>query len=185
MEVSFLHLSRTLLTKSGHYIPVFAEHINEMNKVATLDEQIPLESVLIGNGIFSETKQASSYYDIPCTNVTGIGPLLDSNVCDRMAGAVGRCEYLMEACHAYPDPLICLASTQYCVEELEVPYFQSGRNYYDISRPCEGYVKSPSAIFLTRISGSLLVCAKLGCANPKQVLVLPNNGLNHQVLDER
>jgi carboxypeptidase C (cathepsin A) len=109
-----------------------------MNKIATLDEQVPLESVLIGNGIFSDTKQASSYYDIPCTNVTGIGPLLDSEVCERMAGAVGRCEYLMEACHAYPDPLICRASSQYCSDELETPYFRSGRNYYDISRPCEG-----------------------------------------------
>lgn len=113
-----------------------------MNKIATLDEQVPLESVLIGNGIFSDTKQASSYYDIPCTNVTGIGPLLDSEVCERMAGAVGRCEYLMEACHAYPDPLICRASSKYCQDELETPYVRSGRNYYDISRPCEGYVHS-------------------------------------------
>jgi carboxypeptidase C (cathepsin A) len=127
-----------LLTKSGHYIPVFAYHINEMNKVSTLDEQIPLESVLIGNGIFSDTKQASSYYDIPCTNVTGIGPLLESSVCEQMAAAVGRCEYLMKACHAYPDPIICESAERFCSAELEGPYFNSGRNFYDISRPCEG-----------------------------------------------
>jgi len=119
---------------------VFADHINEMNKIVTLDEQIPLESVLIGNGIFSDYKQASSYYDIPCTNVTGIGPLLESNVCEKMAGAVGRCELLLEACNAYPDPLICKTAVGYCSEELERPYFNSGLNYYDISRPCEGYV---------------------------------------------
>jgi carboxypeptidase C (cathepsin A) len=134
----------------GHYIPVFAEHINEMNKISTLDEQIPLESVLIGNGIFSDTKQASSYYDIPCTNVTGIGPLLNSTVCDRMAAAVGRCEYLMSACHAYPDPLICDAGTAYCSEELELPYVRSGRNYYDISKPCEGYLCYPIMNSITK-----------------------------------
>lgn len=44
----------------GHYIPVFAEHINAMNKISKLEDQIPLESVLIGNGIFSDFKQASS-----------------------------------------------------------------------------------------------------------------------------
>ncbi|KAF4630945.1 hypothetical protein G7Y89_g7188 [Cudoniella acicularis] len=127
----------------GHYIPVFASHINDMNRISTPEEQIPLESVLIGNGIFSDTKQASSYYDIPCTNVTGIGPLLNSTVCDKMAAAVPRCEFLMSICNAYPDPLICGASSSYCSETLESPYFQSGLNYYDISKPCEGYLCYP------------------------------------------
>ncbi len=127
----------------GHYIPVFAEHISQMNQVSTLEEQIPLESVLIGNGIFSDSKQASSYYDIPCTNVTGLGPLLDSKVCDRMAVAVGRCEYLTEACDAYPDPLICRAAAGFCSDELETPYAESGLNYYDVSKPCDGYLCYP------------------------------------------
>jgi carboxypeptidase C (cathepsin A) len=126
----------------GHYIPVFAEHIAKMNEISGLDDQIPLESVLIGNGIFSDVKQASSAYDIPCTNVTGIGPLpgFNTTVCEKMAAAVGRCEYLLEACHNYPDPLICGAANDYCGKELEVPYFKSGLNYYDVSKPCEGYL---------------------------------------------
>jgi carboxypeptidase C (cathepsin A) len=134
----------------GHYIPVFAEHINAMNQISTLDDQIPLESVLIGNGIFSDTKQASSYYDIPCTNVTGIGPLLESSVCEKMAGAVGRCEYLMTACHAFPDPVICRYSFEFCQQELEMPYIRSGLNYYDISRPCDGYLCYPIMASITK-----------------------------------
>lgn len=55
----------------GRYIPIFAQHINEMNQISPKDQQIPLESVLIGNGIFSDTVQTTSYYDIPCTNATG------------------------------------------------------------------------------------------------------------------
>ncbi|KAH6681908.1 peptidase S10, serine carboxypeptidase [Halenospora varia] len=127
----------------GHYIPVFAQHINEMNKISTLDEQIPLESVLIGNGIFSDVKQGSSSYDISCTNVTGIGPLLNETVCTRMSESVGRCEYLLSACHDYPDPLICQVSAAYCEKELDMPYVTSGRNYYDISKPCDGYLCYP------------------------------------------
>jgi carboxypeptidase C (cathepsin A) len=134
----------------GHYIPVFAEHINEMNKISTLDEQIPLESVMIGNGIFSDVKQRSSSYDITCTNVTGIGPVLNSTVCQKMSAAVPRCEYLLEACNAYPDPLVCRVSEEYCREKLEGPYFETGLNFYDISKPCEGYLCYPIMSSITK-----------------------------------
>lgn len=122
----------------GHYIPIFAEHISAMNQISSSEAQIPLESVLIGNGIFANTVQATSSYDISCTNATGIGPLLNSTVCARMESSVGRCEYLLKACDAYPDPLICNAAGDFCGDELEMPYVESGRNYYDVSKPCEG-----------------------------------------------
>lgn len=114
-----------------------------MNKISPLKDQIPLESVLIGNGIFSDLKQATSSYDISCTNVTGIGPLLNETTCAAMSSSVARCEYLLSACHDYPDPLICGASSEFCGEELEMPYIRSGRNYYDVSKPCDGYLCYP------------------------------------------
>lgn len=122
----------------GHYIPIFASHINEMNQIAPPEAKIPLESVLIGNGIFASTVQTTSSYDISCTNATGIGPLLGDAVCSRMSNAVGRCEYLLKACEDYPDPLICDAASDFCGDELETPYIRSGRNYYDVSKPCMG-----------------------------------------------
>ncbi|KAK8117185.1 serine carboxypeptidase [Apiospora kogelbergensis] len=122
----------------GHYIPIFASHINDMNKISPPETQIPLESVLIGNGIFADTVQATSSYDITCTNVTGIGPILEDDVCKRMAAAVPRCEYLMKACEDYPDPIVCSGAYDYCGSELQNPYFHSGRNYYDVSKPCVG-----------------------------------------------
>lgn len=122
----------------GHYIPIFASHINEMNKIAQPEARIPLESVLIGNGIFADTVQASSAYDISCTNATGIGPLLKDEECAEMANAVPRCEYLLKACEEYPDPLICNGAVDFCSTELENPYFRSGLNYYDVSKPCNG-----------------------------------------------
>lgn len=109
-----------------------------MNKIAPPEAQIPLESVLIGNGIFAETVQATSSYDISCTNATGLGPLLADDVCSRMADAVPRCEYLLRACEDYPDPLVCNAAGDFCGAELEAPYVRSGLNYYDVSKPCDG-----------------------------------------------
>lgn len=161
----------------GHYIPVFAEHIKSMNALVPASDRIPLESVLIGNGIFSDTKQVTSYYDIPCTNATGLGPLFNSSVCDRMSASVGRCEYLMEACHAYPDPLICDASLEFCGKELEMPYFKSGLNYYDISKPCDGYLCYPIMNSITKFLRTEKVRQAFGVddAAPKFV------GCNNQV----
>lgn len=134
----------------GHYIPIFAVHINAMNQISSLDAQIPLESVLIGNGIFADTVQATSSYDISCTNATGVGLILNTTVCDRMASTVGRCEYLLKACQDYPDPLICGASNDFCDEELLEPYVDSGRNYYDVSRPCDGPLCYPIMKSITK-----------------------------------
>lgn len=135
----------------GHYIPIFADYIVQKNKeaAANADAQIPLESVMIGNGIFSDTVQGPSVYDITCTNATGIGPILDDNLCAKMADAVPRCEYLLKACAAYPDPLICEVATEFCSNMLETPYFASGLNYYDISKPCTGNLCYPEVDWIT------------------------------------
>jgi len=164
----------------GHYIPVFAQHIKAMNAISPSDEQIPLESVLIGNGIFSDTKQASSHYDIPCTNVTGIGPLFNSTVCNRMSAAVGRCEYLMEACHAYPDPLICHTSAGFCAAELSMPYIESGLNYYDISKPCEGYLCYPIMSAVTKFLRTDKVRAAFGVDEAAPKFVGCSNKVGHE-----
>lgn len=114
-----------------------------MNKIASPEAQIPLESVMIGNGIFSDKIQATSSYDITCTNVTGIGPLLDKDTCRTMAGQVRRCENLLAACEDYPDPLICDSAEYFCGKHLEMPFVKSGLNYYDVSKPCKGALCYP------------------------------------------
>lgn len=134
---------------AGHYIPIFASHINDMNKIAPPEAQIPLESVLIGNGIFADTIQLTSSYDISCTNATGIGPLLEDDICANMSAAVPRCEHLMKACGEYPDHLICGAAERFCRVELENPYTSSGLNYYDVSKPCDGPLCYPEVGWIT------------------------------------
>lgn len=109
-----------------------------MNKIAPPEAQIPLESAVIGNGIFSNKVQSTASYDISCTNATGIGPLLDKDTCRKMASQVRRCENLLAACDAYRDELICDPATEFCQIHFESPYVRSGLNYYDVSKPCNG-----------------------------------------------
>ena len=126
----------------GHYIPIFASHIIAENELALREghkqDIVPLASVMIGNGIFDPLRQATSVWDITCTNVTGVGPVLDAVVCHKMASKIDRCEYLWTACYEYPDPLICDAAEGFCQDNLDGPYFATGLNFYDISKPCDG-----------------------------------------------
>lgn len=126
----------------GHYIPIFASHILDENELAVKEGRkqdiIPLSSVMIGNGIFDPLRQDSSAWDVTCTNVTGIGPVLDKTTCAQMETTIDRCEYLWGACYEYPDPLICRAAEQFCAENIQRPFQKTGLNVYDISKPCYG-----------------------------------------------
>lgn len=122
----------------GHYIPIFAQHINEMNQLSNASEHIPLESVIIGNGIFSETIQASSAYDITCTNVTGVGPVLNATTCQEMAEAVPHCEKLQIACSTQTNDDNCAAASDFCGQTLAQPFLSEQPNVYDITKPCIG-----------------------------------------------
>ena len=126
----------------GHYIPIFASHIFAENELSIKEgrqgDVVPLASVIIGNGIFDPLRQATSGWDMTCTNVSGIGPVLDAATCEKMASKIDRCEYLWTACYQFPDPLICQAANNFCGEHMDQPYINTGLNYYDISKPCDG-----------------------------------------------
>ena len=76
--------------------------------------------------------------DITCTNVTGIGPLLNETVCAEMSTHISRCERLWRAAYEYDDILIGRVAGEFCDEKLDRPYQESGLNYYDVSKPCKG-----------------------------------------------
>ena len=125
----------------GHYIPMFADHIIKHNEISS--DKIPLKSVMIGNGMYEESTQVTSSWDISCTNFTGYGPILSEKQCTKMSKDVKRCEYLGKACRAYPDDIICDAAADFCERTMMRPYEKTGRNFYDVSKPCEGYLCYP------------------------------------------
>ncbi|ORY83858.1 carboxypeptidase Y [Protomyces lactucae-debilis] len=127
---------------AGKYIPTFAAHIIEENELAIKQSRnkdlIPLASVLIGNGIYDNLHQATSAWDIACTNVTGSGPVLNETVCSTMETKVARCEYLLKAAETFPDSYIGGAAADFCDEAFMQPYVDANLNPYDVTKRCKG-----------------------------------------------
>ncbi|KAI0297528.1 serine carboxypeptidase [Multifurca ochricompacta] len=122
----------------GRYIPLFASAVYDQN--ALLVEQglapINLTSAIIGNGMTDPYTMMDSYYHMTCTPAS-VAPVLDISSCVRMRKALPRCKkWFKESCIDQYDEMNCRAASDFCSAELESPYFATGLNYYDISRPC-------------------------------------------------
>ncbi|KAF6811451.1 serine carboxypeptidase [Colletotrichum sojae] len=127
----------------GHYIPALAAQILKYNTGSPApDFKIPLSSVMIGNGYVSPADTTWGYYDTLCTTKPGVPePVFNKTRCAGMADALPRCMYLQRACYAFPDPIICGAATNFCMEKVDMLYYgevgKGGRNPFDITAPCE------------------------------------------------
>ncbi|KAF8586718.1 serine carboxypeptidase [Ramaria rubella] len=125
---------------AGRYLPVFAAEIYEENAraVATGLSPINLTSVMIGNGMTDVRRMILSYYDIQCSSVS-VKPFQDISTCVRMKQAVPRCErMLLDSCFDQFDAMSCGAASLFCTAELDTPFFKTGLNPYDVSKPCDG-----------------------------------------------
>ncbi|EJD36685.1 peptidase S10, serine carboxypeptidase [Auricularia subglabra TFB-10046 SS5] len=124
----------------GRYLPVFASAVYDSNAKALAEGRTPinLQSVLIGNGITDFSTQAFSLYDLQCTNAS-VEPFLPISTCVRMKAALPRCKaWIQQNCLDQYDALSCQAASAFCSSELSAPFALTGRNRYDVSRPCEG-----------------------------------------------
>lgn len=98
---------------------------------------INLTSVIIGNGYTDPYTMIDAYYFMTCTPAS-VPPVLDISSCVRMKKALSRCKkWVKDACIDQYDKMNCGAAAAFCSTEIEEPYFSTGLNYYDISRPCE------------------------------------------------
>ncbi|KAL8278754.1 hypothetical protein RQP46_008823 [Phenoliferia psychrophenolica] len=117
----------------GRYIPTFADYIVVQNNLDNGLPKINLSSVLIGNGFTNPKMQYAAYHPTVCTNQTGYGPYVSQDKCDAMAAALPRCQALVQQC--YDDPtnsVICLSANTYCEKTQTEPYYETGRNPYDM-----------------------------------------------------
>ncbi|KAI5476314.1 cathepsin A (carboxypeptidase C) [Pseudohyphozyma bogoriensis] len=120
---------------AGRYIPLFADYIVLQNAKANNVSQIPLKSVLVGNGFTNPKIQYAAYYPTVCTNETGYGPYVSKSDCAKMADTLPRCQALVQKC--YDDPsnsAVCLSANLYCESTQTEYYYQTGRNPYDMLR---------------------------------------------------
>ncbi|CAE6532886.1 unnamed protein product [Rhizoctonia solani] len=117
----------------GRYLPVFASEIIDQNsRAAALGfEPINLKSVLIGNGITDSKTMWEGYYDIQCKNLSVV-PFQDIKAC------LHRClKMYKKDCIEQMDPTGCSLAAEFCDYALSVPYYATGRNPYDMTKPCK------------------------------------------------
>ncbi|CCA73427.1 related to PRC1-carboxypeptidase y, serine-type protease [Serendipita indica DSM 11827] len=136
----------------GRYLPVFAAEIMDQNAFLKRAgfAPIPLDSVMIGNGITDSFTMATSYYDVTCTNAS-LQPLLPISTCARMRRAIPRCKEMLKAeCIDRFDTMSCAAASEACDAELAAPFWSSGLNPYDISKECDGPIEETLCYPITK-----------------------------------
>lgn len=126
---------------AGRWIPLIANQLVEDNKEAIAHPErglaaLPLDSVLIGNGITSPKHQFPAYVEYACANTTGFGTFVDEAECDRMYSRIPTCLSLVEKCNtptkgSLHDRLACKTALDFCEEALQTPYYHDGRSSYD------------------------------------------------------
>ncbi|RDB19542.1 Carboxypeptidase Y A [Hypsizygus marmoreus] len=134
-----LHLSGE--SYGGRYLPVFASEIYDQNQIAIREGRQPLnlQSVLIGNGITDISTLYAGRYEIECGTAALNVPFQSIGTCVRMKIALPRCQKAMrKSCIDQFDSMNCRAAVNFCDSELSTAMWASGRNVYDISKPCEG-----------------------------------------------
>jgi carboxypeptidase C (cathepsin A) len=75
---------------------------------------------------------------------------------------IPRCEKLLRAAYEYDDTLIGDVAVQFCDEKFAEPYFESGLNYYDISKPCDGELCYPIENAITKYLNTQAIRDALG-----------------------
>ncbi|OJJ51694.1 hypothetical protein ASPZODRAFT_55251 [Penicilliopsis zonata CBS 506.65] len=125
----------------GHYVPNMAVEILKQNKIHQERPEVPLKSIMIGNGCVSPMHTTYGFYETLCTTKPGVEtPVFNATRCKVMADALPRCMYVYESCYRYPDKAICKATEEPCgiiFDLFESESHAGGRDPFDITRVCE------------------------------------------------
>lgn len=112
----------------GHYVPVFADHIVQQNKLNNTGAiQIPLKSVTIEDGFFDTRVQFAAYFNYTVTpgNPYDLAPYNDTAEAQLFNNVWGPngCQQQQAACNADPPPAnineVCSAADDFCVTNVE------------------------------------------------------------------
>jgi carboxypeptidase C (cathepsin A) len=152
----------------GRYIPLFASAVYDQNSALVNAGMTPinLTSVMIGNGMTDFVTMVPSYYDMSCTPAS-VQPVLDISTCVAMKNILPRCKkWLQDSCLDQYEAINCNAAALFCTSMIEVPFFASGVNPYDISRPCNGSVATtlcyPMTVSISNFLSQPDIRAQLG-----------------------
>ncbi|CED82580.1 Serine carboxypeptidases (lysosomal cathepsin A) [Phaffia rhodozyma] len=121
----------------GRYLPLFGAAVVDGNK--NLKHPINLQSVIIGNGVTDRFDLTLTHYNMTCTSLSGLSPVLSVSECAQMQATLPRCKEMMkEYCEDVSDPLGCQNAISFCYKWIKNPFAATGLNPYDMSKPCIG-----------------------------------------------
>jgi cathepsin A (carboxypeptidase C) len=133
---------------AGRYIPLISAQVLRDNEEAVKHPErglpaIPLESVLIGNGITSPKHQFEAYATWSCSTVSGAGPFLDKKTCDEMYSKIPTCLRLTEKCNnndhaeAPYNNLACSTASTFCEGALSSKWDLTNTSVYDYAHKAD------------------------------------------------
>ncbi|KAM1149166.1 hypothetical protein FF1_029752 [Malus domestica] len=118
---------------AGHYVPALASRVNKGNK-AKEGNHINLKGFAIGNGLTNPGIQYKAYTDYALQM-----KLITKADYDTISQIIPDCEESVKACDASKSGDACEESLSICNSIFsQIMQRNSGINYYDIRKQCEG-----------------------------------------------
>ncbi|KAI8329313.1 Alpha/Beta hydrolase protein [Chlamydoabsidia padenii] len=117
----------------GHYIPAFADYVLKQNKALSASSKqvhVNLESIGVGNGLTDPLIQYQYYEKMACNS--SYGSVLSKSDCQRMTDSLPECVSLAKKCYKTDSTEDCNAAGDYCGNNIEYVYENSGRSFYDV-----------------------------------------------------
>eukprot|EP00636_Phaeomonas_parva_P006222 CAMPEP_0118859850 /NCGR_PEP_ID=MMETSP1163-20130328/5917_1 /TAXON_ID=124430 /ORGANISM="Phaeomonas parva, Strain CCMP2877" /LENGTH=469 /DNA_ID=CAMNT_0006793485 /DNA_START=79 /DNA_END=1488 /DNA_ORIENTATION=+ len=118
----------------GHYVPAISSRIVDGMKSDDAN-LVKLVGMGVGNGLTKPEVQYAYYPAMAVNNTYGIKTVSD-DVAAAMEAAVPRCIDLIKKCQ--DNTQSCAFAQSYCNLKLVEPYSKTGKNVYDITKPCKG-----------------------------------------------
>jgi cathepsin A (carboxypeptidase C) len=120
----------------GHYVPATAGAIYDAN-AAGEGLYMNLQGIAVGNGLTDPLVQYQWYAEQAYNWSIAVQgkPVISLETYESMNAAWPQCQSMIAACQS--DTNACPDAQSYCNQVMLGPYEQTGRNVYDITKPCE------------------------------------------------
>ena len=123
----------------GHYAPAIAHRIWEgNNKLQSGLEKLNLKGLAVGNGLTDPEEQYKWYAEMAFKNSHNL-QVIDESTYTTMKSAEPLCTKGIVKCNegtGFLDSFACQAAFLYCNTALTTPFRATGKNPYDIRKPC-------------------------------------------------
>ncbi|KAJ1856853.1 hypothetical protein GGF49_004945 [Coemansia sp. RSA 1853] len=122
---------------AGHYVPAIGSAIVDHNAHSSLELQIPLKSIGIGNGEINPQNQFKYLSKMACNST--YEPIFSQETCQQMDVDYGFCSRMIDNCFSTGDENKCGIAINYCFTVLEgmFGYDNPDVNPYDVRTKCE------------------------------------------------